>query len=163
MLVLLMFAVGLAEITGLMSIVPLVAALTSSTDPCARLGLAAGAVCSKLLPTRDPYVLGAFAFALIALSNLLAFLVVWFSARMTWSVWRRLSAHVFAAYLQKPYEFFFETHSSGVVKNVVFETERFAHLVFMPALILASRIIVAAAVVLVVLVVDPVVSVGILA
>jgi ABC-type multidrug transport system fused ATPase/permease subunit len=162
LLVLLMFAVGLAEVTGLMSIVPLVAALTSSTDPCLRLGAAAGAACSKLLPTRDPYVLGGFAFALIALSNLLAFLVVWLSARLTWSVWRRLSAHVFAAYLQKPYEFFFDTHSSGVVKNVVFETERFAHLVFMPASILASRIIVAAAVVLVVLVVDPVVSVGIL-
>jgi len=39
-----------------------------------------------------------------------------------------LSAQVFAAYLHKPYEFFFAAHSSAVVKDVVFETERFAHL-----------------------------------
>ena len=49
-----------------------------------------------------------------------------------------------------------------MVKDVVSETERFAHLVFMPASILASRIIVAIAVVAMVLVVDPVVSIGIL-
>ena len=162
LLVLLMCAVGIAEVAGLMSVVPLVATLTSSVDPCSRLGAAAGALCTRLLPTKDPFMLGMLAFALIALSNLLAFAVVWLSARMTWAVWRRLSAHVFAAYLHKPYEFFFAAHSSAVVKDVVFETERFAHLVFMPASILASRIIVAVAVVAMVLVVDPIVSIGIL-
>ena len=162
LLILLMCAVGIAEVAGLMSVVPLVATLTSSVDPCSRLGAAAGSVCSRMLPTRDPLMLGLLAFALIALSNLLAFAVVWFSARMTWAVWRRLSAQVFAAYLHKPYEFFFAAHSSAVVKDVVFETERFAHLVFMPASILASRIIVAVAVVAMVLVVDPLVSIGIL-
>ena len=162
LLVLLMCAVGIAEVAGLMSVVPLVATLTSSVDPCSRLGAAAGAICTRLLPTKDPFMLGMLAFALIALSNLLAFAVVWLSARMTWSVWRRLSAQVFAAYLHKPYEYFFAAHSSAVVKDVVFETERFAHLVFMPASILASRIIVAVAVVAMVLVVDPIVSIGIL-
>jgi len=162
MLVLLMCAVGIAEVAGLMSVVPLVATLTSSVDPCSRLGPAAGALCARVLPTKDPFMLGVLAFALIALSNLLAFAVVWLSARMTWSVWHRLSAQVFAAYLHKPYEFFFAAHSSAVVKDVVFETERFAHLVFMPASILASRIIVAVAVVAMVLVVDPLVSIGIL-
>lgn len=162
LLVLLMCAVGIAEVAGLMSVVPLVATLTSSVDPCSRLGAAAGSLCSRVLPTRDPFMLGLLAFALIALSNLLAFAVVWLSARMTWAVWRRLSAQVFAAYLHKPYEFFFAAHSSAVVKDVVFETERFAHLVFMPASILASRIIVAVAVIAMVLVVDPIVSIGIL-
>ena len=162
LLVLFMCAVGIAEVAGLMSVVPLVATLTSSIDPCSRLGPAAGALCARLLPTTDPFVLGVLAFALIALSNLLAFAVVWLSARMTWSVWRRLSARVFAAYLHKPYEFFFMAHSSAAVKDVVFETERFANVVFMPASILVSRIIVALAVVAMVLVVDPVLSIGIL-
>jgi ATP-binding cassette, subfamily B, bacterial PglK len=159
----LMFAVGIVEVTGLISVVPLVAVLTSTADPCARLGESAGAVCNKLLPTRDPYVLGALAFGLIAMSNVLAFIVVWLSARLNWSVWRRLAARIFAGYLDKPYEYFFDVHSSVVVKNVVFETERFANQVFMPALVLLSRIIVTVAVVLLVVAVDPSVSLGIIA
>src|SRR5436190_6404598 len=107
LLVLVMCAVGFAEVAGLMSVVPLVATLTSAVDPCSRLGSAAGSVCSRVLPTPDPLVLGVLAFGLITLSNLLAFAVVWLSARMTWSVWRRLSTRIFAAYLSKPYEFFF--------------------------------------------------------
>jgi ATP-binding cassette, subfamily B, bacterial PglK len=159
----LMFAVGVVEVTGIISVVPLVAVLTSAADPCARLGEHAGAVCSRLLPTRDPYVLAALAFGLIAMSNVLAFLVVWFSARLNWAVWRRLAAHLFGIYLEKPYEYFFDVHSSVVVKNVVFETERFAMQVFMPTLVLLSRIIVTVAVVLLVVAVDPSVSFGIIA
>ena len=158
-----MFTVGLVEVTGLISVVPLVAVLTSPADPCARVGEAAGALCSRLMPTHDAFVLGALAFGLIALSNLLAFVVVWLSARLTGSVWRRLAARLFAAYLNKPYEYFFDVHSSAVVKNVVFETERFANEVFLPALILLSRVIVAAAVVVLVVLVDPSVSLGIIA
>jgi ABC-type multidrug transport system fused ATPase/permease subunit len=158
-----MFLVGLVEVTGLISVVPLVAVLTSAADPCARLGEATGAMCTRLLPTRDPYVLAGLAFGLIAISNLLAFTVTWLSARLNWSVWRRLSARVFGAYLEKPYEYFFDVHSSVVVKNVVFETERFANLVFMPTLVLASRIIVTLAVILLVVAVDPTVSLGIIA
>lgn len=160
-LAVLMFAVGLAEVTGLISVVPLVAVLTSATDPCARLGDTAGTLCTRLLPSRDPYVLAGLAFGLIVMSNLLAFTVTWLSARLNWSVWRRLSAQVFRAYLQKPYEYFFDVHSSVVVKNVVFETERFANLVFMPILVLASRIIVTLAVILLVVAVDPTISLGI--
>ena len=51
LLVLLMCAVGLAEVAGLMSVVPLVATLTSAADPCSRLGPAVGGLCSKVLPT----------------------------------------------------------------------------------------------------------------
>lgn len=159
----LMFAVGIVEVTGLISVVPLVAVLTSATDPCARLGEAAGSVCTKLLPTRDPYWLAVLAFTLIAASNLLAFAVTWLSARLNWSVWRRLAAGIFASYVGKPYEYFFDVHSSVVVKNVVFETERFANQVLMPTLILISRIIVTAAVVLLVVAVDPSISLGIIA
>ena len=108
-------------------------------------------------------MLAGLAFALIAMSNLLAFVVVWLSARLNWSVWRRLAASIFSTYLEKPYEYFFAVHSSVVVKNVVFETERFANQVFMPALILLSRIIVTAAVVMLVVAVDPTVSLGIVA
>src|SRR5919206_316778 len=77
----LMFAVGVVEVTGLVSVVPLAAVLTSSADPCARLGASAAPACNALLPSRDPYVLGVLAFGLIATSNLLAFVVVWLSAR----------------------------------------------------------------------------------
>ncbi len=163
LLTVLMFAVGIAEVTGLISVVPLVAVLTSATDPCARLGEAAGAVCGRLLPTRNPYILGGLAFGLIAMSNLLAFVVTWLSARLSWSVWRRLSAAIFGTYLEKPYEFFFNVHSSVVVKNVVAETERFANQVFLPSLILLARIIVTLVVVLLVVAVDPTVSLGIIA
>lgn len=159
----LMFAVGLVEVSGLISVVPLVAVLTSAGDPCMRLGERAAGACARLLPTHDPYVLGALAFGLIATSNLLAFIVVWLSARLNWTMWRRLAAEVFSTYLEKPYEYFFDVHSSAVVKNVVFETERFANQVFMPALVLISRIIVTAAVVLLVVAVDPTVSLGIIA
>ena len=38
----LMFVVGIVEVTGLISVVPLIAVLTSATDPCARLGGTAG-------------------------------------------------------------------------------------------------------------------------
>lgn len=158
-----MFAVGIVEVTGLISVVPLVAVLTSPADPCARLGDSAGRLCSQLLPTRNPYALGLLAFGLIALSNLLAFVVVWLSARLNWAVWRRLSARLFGTYLDKPYEYFFDVHSSVVVKNVVFETERFANHVLMPSLILLSRIIVTLAVVALVIAVDPYVSLGVIA
>ena len=161
-LAVLMFVVGIVEVTGLISVVPLIAVLTSATDPCARIGGAAGTLCSRLLPTRDPYVLGGLAFGLIAMSNLLAFAVTWLSSRLNWAVWRRLSARVLGAYLEKPYEYFFDVHSSVVVKNVVLETERFANLVFMPALIIVSRIIVTVAVILLVVAVDPTVSFGII-
>ena len=161
-LAVLMFVVGIVEVTGLISVVPLIAVLTSATDPCSRLGGAAGTMCSRLLPTRDPYVLGGLAFGLIAMSNLLAFAVTWLSSRLNWAVWRRLSARVLGAYLEKPYEYFFDVHSSVVVKNVVLETERFANLVFMPALIIVSRVIVTLAVILLVVAVDPTVSLGII-
>ena len=157
-----MFLVGLAEVSGLISVVPLVAVLTSPADPCARLGESAGALCSRLMPTRNPYALGLLVFGLIALSNALAFLVVWLSARLNWSVWRRLSGWLFATYLDKPYEYFFNVHSSVVVKNVVFETERFANEVLMPSLILLSRLVVTLAVVLLAVVVDPYVSLGVI-
>jgi ABC-type multidrug transport system fused ATPase/permease subunit len=162
LLALLMLLVGIAEVTGLISVVPLVAVLTSAADPCARIGAPAAQVCTRLLPSRDPYVLAGLAFALIAISNLLAFTVTWLSARLTWSVWRRLSARVFDAYLARPYEYFFDVHSSAVVKNVVFETERFANLVFLPVLILISRIIVTIGVILLVLAVDPSVSLAVI-
>ena len=157
-----MFIVGAVEVTGLISVVPLVAVLTSAADPCARLGGTASAVCTRMLPTRDPYVLAGVAFFLIAISNVLAFTVTWLSARLNWSVWRRLSAWVFGAYLDKPYEYFFDVHSSVVVKNVVVETERFGNLVFMPVLVLTSRIIVTAAVIILVLLVDPSVSLAVI-
>ncbi len=162
-LAILMLLVGIAEVTGLISVVPLVAVLTSASDPCARLGVSAARACDVLLPTRDPYVLAGLAFALIALSNLLAFTVTWLSARLTWSVWRRVSARIFATYLAKPYEYFFNVHSSALVKNVVLETERFANLVLMPTLILASRLIVTLGVIVLVLLVDPTVSLGVIA
>ena len=163
LLAILMFVVGIVEVTGLISVIPLVAVLTSSADPCARLGAAAGAACGRMLPTRDPYVLTGLAFTLIAMSNLLAFTVTWLSARLNWAVWRRLSARVFGTYLAKPYEYFFDVHSSVVVKNVVFETERFAMLLFMPMLVLVSRIIVTIVVIALVVAVDPSVSLGIIA
>ena len=159
---LLMLLTSAVEMSGLISVVPLVAALTSSADPCAGLGDVAGALCSRLLPSRSPHVLALWAFALIALSNLLAFSVIWLSARLTWSVWRRISAHVFAAYLEKPYEFFFDSHSSTVVKNIVYETERLSATVFMPMMILLSRLIVTLGVVLLVLAVDPRLSLAII-
>ncbi len=161
-LALLMLLVGITEVTGLISVVPLVAVLTSASDPCARLGASAAGVCARLLPTRDPYVLAGLAFALIALSNLLAFTVTWLSSRLTWSVWRRVSARIFSAYLAKPYEFFFSVHSAALVKNMVLETERFANLVLMPTLIVVSRLIVAAGVIALVLAVDPTVSLGVI-
>ena len=160
---LLMLAVVVVEVTGLISVVPLVAVLTSSADPCARLGATAGGLCSAVLPTRDPYGLAVLAFGLIALSNLLAFTVTWLSARLNWAVWRRLAAHMFSMYLGKPYEYFFAVHSSVVVKNVVFETERFANQVLLPALILAARLVVTVAVILLIVVVDPSVSLGVIA
>ena len=161
LLTMLMFAGGVVEVTGLISVVPLVAVLTSAADPCARLGAPAAGICSRLLPSRDPYLLAGLAFGLIALSNLLAFTVIWLSARLNWSVWRRLSARVYDAYLEKPYAYFFDIHSSVVVKNVVFETERFANLVLMPILVLVSRMIVTVGVVLLVLAVDPSVSLAV--
>jgi ABC-type multidrug transport system fused ATPase/permease subunit len=157
-----MFIVGLTEVTGLISVVPLVAVLTSAADPCARLGEHAGAVCSRLMPTRAPYLLAGLAFGLIAMSNVLAFVVVWLSARFGWSVWQRLAARIFGTYLDKPYEYFFGVHSSVVVKNVVFETERFANQVLIPGLTLLARLIVTAAVAALVVAVDPTVSLGII-
>jgi ATP-binding cassette, subfamily B, bacterial PglK len=155
----LMFLVGIVEVTGILSTVPLVAVLTSASDPCIRLGASAAGMCERLLPSRDPYVLGSLAFALIAGSNALAFVVTWLSARLNWSLWRRLSAEVFDRYLQKPYEYFFDVHSAGIVRNVVFETERFANLVVMPVLVLLSRLIVATAVIATVVAVEPWVSI----
>src|SRR2546428_9342215 len=75
----LMFAVGVVEVTGIISVVPLVAVLTSASDPCARPGEHAGAGCSRLLPTPDPYVLAPLAFRPIPMRNLLAFPRVWLS------------------------------------------------------------------------------------
>ena len=157
----LMLVTGLFEVSGIISVVPLVAAVTSSADPCARLGDAASGVCSRLLPSRNPYVLGLLAFALIAFSNLLAFCVTWMSARLTWSVWRRLSAQVLAAYMDKPYEFFFDRHSSSAVKNIVYETERLAGSLFMPMLIFVSRLVVVLSIVILIVAVDPLLSLAI--
>lgn len=160
---LMMLVAGAIEVSGLISVVPLVAVLTSSADPCARLGETAGRLCTRALPTRDPYVLGALAFVLIAMSNLFAFAVAWLSARLTFTVWRRVSTSLFNQYLRKPYEYFFRIHSSEVVKNVVFETERLAHLVFLPMLVLVSRVIVTLAVIALVLVVDASISIAVVA
>jgi len=160
---LLMLATGAIEVSGLISVVPLVAVLTSSVDPCARLGQTAGRLCAQALPSRDPYVLGGLAFVLIATSNLLAFAVAWLSARLAFAVWRRVATNLFNNYIERPYEYFFRVHSSEVVKNVALETERFAHLVFMPMLVLVSRAVITAAVIALVLVVDASVSIVVVA
>jgi ATP-binding cassette, subfamily B, bacterial PglK len=157
-LALLMLLSSAIEVSGVLSVVPLVAVMTSATDPCLALGDTASAVCSRMLPSRNPYVLALIAFGLIALSNLLAFCVTWLSASLTWSVWRRLSTEVLANYLRKPYEFFFHSHSSTIVKNIVHETERLSRGVLMPMLIVASRVVVTLGIVLLVVVVNPALS-----
>lgn len=159
----LMLLAGLVEISGVMSVVPLIAALTSAMDPCERLGTAAGKVCSALLPSHNPRVLLIIAFALIAFSNLITFCVTWFSASLTWAVWRRLARRMLAAYLDKPYEFFFESHSADAVRNIIYETERFSASLFMPMLIFLSRMAIALGVGILMLAVDPLVSIAIIA
>lgn len=150
------------EISGLISVVPLVSVLTSTVDPCTRLGDSlAGSACDQFLPT-TPSALAILVFAFIAGSNLLAFTVTWVSARLTWAVWLRLSDRAFSSYLQKPYEYFFDQHSSLAVKNVVYETERFSSFVFMPLLILISRAAVIVGILGFVILVDPRLSLAIL-
>ncbi len=154
----LMLVSGAIEVSGVLSVVPLVAVLTSADDPCGKLGQTAGAACASLLPSRNPYVLAFLALGLIALSNLLAFCVTWFSARLTWAVWQRIAVCALGAYLGKPYEYFFSAHSSAIVKNIVYETERLSASLLMPLLIVAARVVVAVAVALLVLAVDPVLA-----
>ncbi|MDT7041662.1 ABC transporter ATP-binding protein [Candidatus Nitronereus thalassa] len=149
---------SLAEMSGVISVVPLVAAMTSSTDPCLRLGQTVGHFCSQILPSQNPPMIAAMVFGLIATSNMLAFATTWLSARLTWSVWRRLSASVLTAYMDKPYEFFFELHSSSAVKNIVYETERLAGSLFMPMLIVVSRLIVTCGVAVLIVTIDPLLS-----
>ena len=159
----LMLVSGAIEVSGVLSVVPLVAVLTSADDPCGRLGQAAGAACASLLPSRSPYVLGALAFGLIALSNLLAFCVTWLSARLTWSVWRRLATQALRSYLDKPYEFFFASHSATIVKNIVQETERLSRSVLLPALIVVSRLVITLGIVALVVLVDPLLAAAVFA
>ena len=153
---------SLVEMSGVISVVPLVAAMTSSTDPCSRLGQTVGTFCSQILPSQNPPMIAALAFGLIATSNMLAFATTWLSARLTWSVWRRLSSCVLTAYMDKPYEFFFELHSSSAVKNIVYETERLAGSLFMPMLIVVSRLIVTFGVAVMIVVIDPLLSLTII-
>jgi ABC-type multidrug transport system fused ATPase/permease subunit len=154
-LLLLMLLNGLLEASGVISVVPLVAALVSGGSPCGRVGGAAGEWCQVLVGGWPLPWLAAAAFLLIAGSNVLAFIVAWGASRLSWRVWRGLAEALLHFYLQRPYEFYFGQHSAVAVKNIIFEAERLSLLVLMPAMILFSRALIALFIGALVVAMDP--------
>lgn len=161
LLLVLMLALGLVEMVGVASILPLIAVLSDpsiiQTNPYLRWTYDALGFSS----VNSFFVFLASSVFLIIVART-AFTALTSYGLLRYAVMRShaLSLKLLASYLRRPYVWFLNHHSADMGKSVLSEVELVVKGSLIPALQLVSRTIVAAFIVALVILVDPTIALG---
>ncbi|EGV27683.1 Xenobiotic-transporting ATPase [Thiorhodococcus drewsii AZ1] len=155
-LLVLMVLSAFAQTAGVVSIMPFLSlvAAPETVESNSWLALAyhwSGAGSTE----RFLYYVGFFAFFLYLISLALQAGTSWITVRFSYSQQYYLSRRLMAGFLRRPYDFFLNRNSGDLAKTVLEETAQGINNALLPALRLISSSIVAAAMILVLLVANP--------
>ncbi|MCG5510342.1 ABC transporter ATP-binding protein [Ectothiorhodospira lacustris] len=107
------------------------------------------------------YFLGIMAFVIFMSGTALQALTNWAITRFSHMQQYELSRRLMADYLRRPYTFFLTRNSADLAKTVLQEANRAISGVLMPAMRLLSHVLLAAAIILLLIVVEPWLSLGV--
>jgi ATP-binding cassette, subfamily B, bacterial PglK len=138
-----LMAVGLLQIVGVGSILPLLSVI-ADPDQVREQGTVEFA--SRYIEFGDTnsivIFLAGMALVLIVISNVLSAITAWLSFRFAWSIQSRLSTEILARYLAHPYETLLLKNPAEAEKNVIEEVEVFTSGVMRPFLRLVTSSVV---------------------
>ncbi len=155
-LLFLMGLLALLEATGVASIMPFLAILSSpdlieSNSVLAKLSAWTGVTS----PDQLLLVTGALVFCLVVSALVLQALVVWAQVRYAGDLMHSWSCRIVETYLQQPYEWFLSRHSSELSATTINEVNQVIYHAVLPTLMIASNALVAVAVFAFLLIIDP--------
>ncbi|SDP63383.1 ABC-type bacteriocin/lantibiotic exporter, contains an N-terminal double-glycine peptidase domain [Filomicrobium insigne] len=163
LLLVLMLALGLVEMVGVASILPLIAVLSDpsiiQTNPYLRWAYEAlgfSSVNSFLI------VLAALVFLVIVVRTGVTAVTSYGVLRYAQMRSHALSVKLLTSYLRRPYAWFLNRHSADMGKSVLSEVEQVVNESLMPCLQLVSRLIITLFITGLVVVIEPVVAIGVL-
>jgi ATP-binding cassette, subfamily B, bacterial PglK len=102
---------------------------------------------------------GVVVLLLIAVGNAFSAFCNWFLLRFAWDLQHSLSVRLLAQYLGEPYSFFLNRNTSKLAKNILAEVREVINGVIQPALKMIAQTVVTLAILVLLLVVDPMVAV----
>jgi ATP-binding cassette, subfamily B, bacterial PglK len=136
--------VGLLQMAGVGSIVPLLGLLTNPESSETR-DIAEFVRSIYDFSSSDAIIifLASVAFGIIVIANALTAVTYWFMFRFVWSIQSRLSTEILARYLAHPYEILLGKNPAEAEKNILVEVHVFTNGVVLPLLrVIASGAVV---------------------
>lgn len=155
-LLFLMGALALLEATGVASILPFLAILSSpelieTNSALATLSALTGVTSADQLML----LTGTMVFFLVVFALVLQALVVWAQFRYAGNLMHSWSCRIVETYLRQPYEWFLARHSSELSATTINEVNQVIYHAVLPLLMIASNALVALAVFVFLLIIDP--------
>jgi len=158
-LLFLMGALALLEATGVASIMPFLAILSSPDLIESHSALAVLSEWTGVTSADDLLLLtGALVFCLVVSALVLQALVVWAQVRYAGDLMHSWSCRIVETYLQQPYEWFLARHSSELSATTINEVNQVIYHAVLPTLMIASNALVALAVFAFLLIIDPILA-----
>jgi ABC-type multidrug transport system fused ATPase/permease subunit len=93
---------------------------------------------------------------IFTIKNIFLFFQVLYQGTFVYSAQREVAANLFQHYLSKPYSFHLQTNSSILIRNLTIEINAYCQYVLMPILNLTSEVLVVVALLLMLILVEPV-------
>ncbi len=101
------------------------------------------------------FFLGAVVLLLLLMSNSYAAFITWLSLRFSFFQGHQIADRLLKGYMSQPYVFYLTRHSSQIVKNISSEVMRLIGYILTPFFILAKALFVITAILILLLVIDP--------
>ena len=155
-----LLVIGLVDVLGISSILPFMAIVAKPQYVHEIKALSLAYQYSGASTINDfLFILGMACLLIVLASNAATFLVQASILKFSFAVSRELSLRVLGAYLAQPYEFFLRRNSADLLVVTTGEVEGVVNGVFLPGLQALSKIVAAAFVLLVVVVIDPLLAI----
>lgn len=156
----LMGALALLEATGVASIMPFLAILSSPELVATNSALATLSEWTGIGSADDLLILtGVLVFCLVLAALALQALVVWAQVRYAGDLMHSWSCRIVETFLQQPYEWFLARHTSQLSATTINEVNQVIYHAVLPVLIIASNALIVLFVFTFLVIVDPVLAV----
>ncbi|MFW2388681.1 MAG: ABC transporter ATP-binding protein [Polyangiales bacterium] len=153
---LMMCALALLEATGVASIMPFLAVLSSPDLIESNSALAKLSAWTGITSSNDLLILtGSLVFCLVLSALLLQALVVWGQVRYAGDLMHSWSCRIVQTYLRQPYEWFLGRHTSELSATTINEVNQAIYHAVLPILMIVSNALVVLAVFAFLVIVDP--------
>ena len=161
LLAVVVMAMALAEVAGVLSVMPFLAVLASPET------IEGHPVLNRIFSdlgftSTDNFLmfLGICAFVLLVTAALVRMLGQYALIRYAQMRRHTISARLLEGYLGRPYEFYLGRHTGGLTKAILNEVDTMIHLVMQPAVLMLGNGVSLIAIAVLLLVVDPVIALG---